>query len=605
MKWHPRELTRSKVLLVGAVAVVVSSAAYSFFSVLQWGSFASGRDPASSVNEWPQWSGDRRNHHNLTPERPLIDRTNVKDLRQSWSFKTPNSVVATPTYKDGVLYFTDVAKTSIGGLFSGGRLFAVDASSGRKLWSEEVKKYTQSELRNFSRSSPALSGNSLVIGDSINNLKFIAQSLVSYRGLPGSSVIAIDRRTGTMLWKTVVEAHFASRITMSPVIFENKVFVGVSSQESEIQAILGDSYKCCTFRGSMVALDLATGRILWKRTMIDRDIAEVAGAPVWGSSPPIDVRRRRIYVGTGNNYNASLAMKKCYALERLDATVSVNQAVRKCAALHDSAGNRFDALVALDLDSGDIVWSKKTMVYDAWNVGCGSIISPLARRSEKACPKPEGMDADFAQAPMLLTIELEGTPTDILVAGQKNGMFWAVRADTGETIWHAQVGPGGKLGGHQWGSATDGKTIFFQTTNMEHQPITLTAGTQKGKIIHGGFWGALDAKTGKLLWQTPDPATKFPLKGEGLFHILYGVNLGRGFFAAPMGALTYYNKLIFAGSLSGTMVALDATDGRILWSQQNKGSVVSAPSIVNDTLYWGVGYHMGFAGNEVLALGLK
>ncbi len=564
--------------------------------------FSSDRSPAQAITAWPQWSGDIKNNHNLTPENPLLSTQNVSGLTKLWSFPTPNSVVATPTLKDGTLYFTDVAKLSLEGLFTGGRLYAIDTATGKKRWSQEIEHYTKSGLRNFSRTSPAISGNALVIGDSINNVKFIAQALVGFHNLPGTSVMAINRHTGELFWKTEVESHFASRITMSPVIFDNKVFVGISSQESEIPLVRGATYKCCSFRGSMVALSLTTGKILWKTKMIDDSVKEVAGAPVWGSSPPIDVKRRRIYIGTGNNYNTSRAFLACFNNEHQTNRLSVNEATTKCASIHDSSGNRFDSIVALNLDTGKIVWSRKTIAYDAWNVGCGSSFTPLTIRNEKVCPRPEGIDSDFAQAPMLITTKYQGQELDLLVAGQKNGMFWAVRADNGDLLWKYQVGPGGKLGGHQWGSATDGKRIYFQTTNLEHKPVTMIAGRYKGQTIKGGFWGALNVLTGKVIWQTPDPATAYPLKGEGINHIMYGLNLGRGHFAAPMGALTYYNEMVFAGSLSGLMVAMDASTGTILWKKQNKGSVVAAPSIVDDVLYWGVGYHMGFAGNEVMAL---
>lgn len=558
-----------------------------------------GRGPAAVSDGWPQWSGDIRNHHNLTPPYPALGSHNVDGLRVAWSYPTPNSVVSPPTYKDGTIYFNDVSKTSLGGLFTGGHLHAVDARTGQLKWKQKVQDYTKNHLRDFSRSSPAIAGNALVIGDSLNNLKFIERSLLPYVGLSGTSVISINRNNGKMFWKTEVEKHFASRITMSPVIFEDKIFVGVSSLESEIPAIRRQLYKCCTFRGSMVALDFKTGKLLWKTPMIGANVKELAGAPVWGSSPPIDVKRRRIYIGTGNNYNNSKAVMTCYQRER-KAGAQVRAALEKCK-VHDSPDNRFDAIVALNLDTGAIVWTKKTMIYDSWNVGCGSSFTSFPPPVESVCPTPEGADGDFAQAPMLIPATINGKSIDLIVAGQKNGMFWALNAENGATVWSKQVGPGGKLGGHQWGSATDGVRVFFQTTNFEHKPIQLEAGLYKGKTIHGGFWGALDPKTGNILWQTPDPATAFPLTGN-LSHILYGKKLGLGYFAAPMGALTYYNKMIFAGSLSGYMVALDALTGKILWQKKNEASVVSAPSIVDDTLFWGVGYHMGFAGNEVMAL---
>ncbi len=551
-------------------------------------------------DQWTQWSGDQRNHHNMTPTRPLISKENVANLKPVWISKVETSVVDTPTVEGGKIYFTDIAKIGVSGLFSGGHLYAAEAASGKILWREDVKNYTKVGVRNFSRNSPAISGDLLVLGDSLNNLKFIVRELTSLRTIPGTSVMAVNRHTGKLVWKTKVEDHFASRITMSPIIFDGKVLVGVSSIESEIPAVRGQLYKCCNFKGSFVALDLATGKILWKTPMISGDAIANSGAPVWGNSPPIDVKRNRVYVGSGNNYHVPKALQDCYMKGMLKDQTKEDEILKDCTSRFDSDENRFDSMVALDLTTGKIVWSLKTNIYDAWNVGCGSKFTSIPRRNERICPKPEGVDGDFAQAPMLIST----TEGDILVAGKKDGAILAVRAEDGKLLWKKQIGPGGKLGGHQWGSATDGKTIFFQTTNLEHHEITLEAGVEKGKVIRGGFWGALDALTGELKWQTADPATKYPLLGEGLNHVIYGRNLGRGYFAAPMGPLTYYNGLIFAGSLSGLMVAMDANDGKILWSHQAKGSVVTAPSVVNDQLFWGSGYHMGFQDDKLYSFGL-
>ncbi len=554
-----------------------------------------------NASSWPQWSGDLLNHHNLTPERPLLSRNNVSQLKPVWKASVRTSVIATPTVTDGKVYFTDIAKIGAEGLFDGGRLYAADATTGKVLWKTDVGTYTGAGIRNFSRSSPAIDGDLLVIGDSLNNMKFLVRMLTNRTKIPGTALIAVNRHNGKLVWKTIIEDHFASRITMSPVIYEGKVFVGVSSIESEIPGVRGESYKCCGFKGSFVAVDLKSGKLLWKTPMISGTGSDNSGAPVWGSSPPIDVKRKRIYIGTGNNYHVTKAFRTCYKKGMTSSPGQEELVVRICAEKYDSPENRFDSLVALDMNSGKIIWTRKTNIYDSWNVGCGSKFSQLPRRNEKICPKPEGADGDFAQAPMLIT-NTKGE--DILVAGQKNGMFWAVRAEDGEVLWKKQVGPGGKLGGHQWGSATDGKLVYYQTTNLEHKEIVLEAGLEKGRKIYGGLWGAIVLETGEIVWETADPDTSYPLKGEGINHWIYGMNLGRGFFAAPMGPLTYYNEMIFAGSFSGLMVALDAHNGKVLWTHRAKGSVVGAPSIVNDQLFWGSGYHLGVQDNTLWSFGL-
>ena len=554
---------------------------------------------------WPQWSGDLQNHHDATTPATRLNVTNVSTLAPVWKFNAKNSISDTPTVDGDSVYFNSLAKTNLLGLFSKGQLFALNKNTGKKIWSQSINHYTGSNLRNFSRSSPAISGDTLVIGDSINNLKYAAQTILLNKfKTQGSTVIAVNKNTGEKIWSTVIEKHYASRITMSPVIFEGRVYVGVSSLESELPGvpIAGNHYKCCNFKGSLVALDLASGNIVWKTLTIDPDLTEFAGAPVWGGSPPIDPIKRRIYIGTGNNYQATEKFNNCLQQKTNPSARVTTEIVNECALLSDHERNRFDSIIALDLDTGEIVWTKKTLLYDAWNAGCGADFIKFPPKNLKLCPPVVGVDGDFAQAPMLISIK--GSEKKILVVGQKNGMIWSLDADSGAVIWSKQVGPGGKLGGHQWGSATDGRRAFFQTTNMEHRSVNLLLADGSQKTTQGGFWTALDVITGRILWQQEDPNSNLPLKGEGINHILYGSNLGRGFFAAAMGPLTYINGILFAGSLAGEIFALDANDGRILWSYKTIGSVVSAPSIVQDQLFWGVGYHLGLPGSELISFKL-
>lgn len=565
------------------------------------------REPSSlPPGQWPQWSGDLQNHHDATTATTRLNVTNVSQLVPVWKFDAQNSISDTPTVDGDVVYFNSLAKTNLIGLLSYGELFAVNKNTGKKIWSNSMSHYTGSTLRNFSRSSPAISGDTLVIGDSVNNLKYVAQSLLlgTFK-TQGSLVIAIDKRSGKKIWSTFVDKHIASRITMSPVIFEGRVYVGVSSLESELPAIpiSGLFYKCCTFKGSLVSLDLKTGKILWQTYTIDPDLKEFSGAPVWGNSPPIDPIKRRIYIGTGNNYQATTKFSDCIKQNQNSNTPPSQDVISQCARLSDSTNNRFDSIMALDLDTGKIIWTKKTLLYDAWNAGCGADFIKFPPKNLRTCPNIVGADGDFAQAPML--INLQDEHKQVLLAGQKNGMVWALDTDNGAVVWAKQVGPGGKLGGHQWGAATDGRRAFFQTTNMEHRSVDLLMADGTQKKTTGGFWTALDVKTGQILWQTEDPNSNLPLKGEGISHILYGSNLGRGFFASAMGPLTYINGVVFAGSLAGEMLALNASNGSIIWRYKTKGSVVSAPSIVNDQLFWGAGYHMGFAGTELISFKLS
>jgi polyvinyl alcohol dehydrogenase (cytochrome) len=200
----------------------------------------------------------------------------------------------------------------------------------------------------------------------------------------------------------------------------------------------------------------------------------------------------------------------------------------------------------------------------------------------------------------------EGAPRDLVVVGQKSGVLWAFDPDTGATEWATAVGPGGVLGGMEFGSASDGARIYVGITNVEHTEYTLVAGTRAGERVHGGMFAAIDAATGAILWQTPDPASDLPLHGL-LAHPVWGGGLGPGFFAWIKGPLTVANGVVFGGSMDplGHMYALDAITGTILWSFASGGSVMSAPSIADGVLYWGSGYSSGFPNNKLFAFELE
>ena len=207
--------------------------------------------------------------------------------------------------------------------------------------------------------------------------------------------------------------HPSSNITGSPVVNGGLVYVPVSSME--VVAAGNPAYRCCTSSGAVVALDLATGAVLWRHRVIEEEAAEVgktaaglplfgpAGAPIW-SSPTVDARRGLLYVGTGENYS------------------------------HPTTATS-DAILALDLATGRLVWSFQATGQDAYNMACGV-------QKGANCPAPNGADLDFGQAPLLATLP-DGR--EILVAGQKAGVVYALDPDRrGAVVWEARVGRAGR-----------------------------------------------------------------------------------------------------------------------------------------------------------------
>jgi polyvinyl alcohol dehydrogenase (cytochrome) len=197
-------------------------------------------------------------------------------------------------------------------------------------------------------------------------------------------------------------------------------------------------------------------------------------------------------------------------------------------------------------------------------------------------PASDYLDWAFAGgSPQLFTVTVDGKARDVVAMAQKSGIFWLFDADTGEVIWHAQVGPYSEPGGLTWGAAYDGQRLYVTLTNIDHVPYALAAGKDAGKLVSGGVWSALEPATGKIIWQTGDPQNAAD-------------------YAAPLVA----NGVVFVGSLATAgdqMYALDATTGEVIWRFAAGGSVASHPALADGRLYWGSGFGQftGVAGNKL------
>jgi polyvinyl alcohol dehydrogenase (cytochrome) len=171
---------------------------------------------------------------------------------------------------------------------------------------------------------------------------------------------------------------------------------------------------------------------------------------------------------------------------------------------------------------------------------------------------------------------------NIVGFGQKSGIYWGLNPDNGNIVWSTPVGPGSSLGGIEWGTATDGERIYVAIANEDHLPYTLVP---SGQQIAWGSWSALDVASGKILWQTADPTAG----------------------TIDTGSVSVANDVMYAGSYSGQMYALDTRTGNILWNFASGGTVIDGPSIVNGVVYWGSGYRNippGIGNNKVYAFTL-
>lgn len=487
-----------------------------------------------------QWLFSGHDLHNTrfqNAER-LISPNNAAALTVRWQFATDGEVSATPAVDEQAVYIPDWA----------GNLFAIDRYTGAQRWSRRVGDYT-GIADDLARTTPAIAGDKLIFGNQ------------SARKQPSTAwMMAVDKYTGNLLWKTQVDPHPAAIITQAAIVADGVVYVGVSSWEEAYSALV-PNYQCCTFRGSMVALDEQTGQILWRWHTVPEGYS---GGAIWGSTAVLDRARNSLYVATGNNYTVPEAVRQCV----IGAEGSAD-AQRACI----SPDNHFDSVVALDPATGAVKWARTVLPFDAWNAGC---IPELG--NEANCPQPAGPDYDFGQGPALFTVRLpeSGQQRDLLGAGQKSGQYWAFDPDTGAVIWSTQVGPGGQGGGLQWGSAVDGQRIYVAVANSENKSWTLVQnGNPTGVTVNSGLWSALDAATGKILWQVADPG------------------IGRDGQPSPtMGPVTAANGVVYACSLdtAGSMYAFDAVTGETLWQYASGNVCIAGAAVADGMVYWGTGY---------------
>jgi polyvinyl alcohol dehydrogenase (cytochrome) len=332
-----------------------------------------------------------------------------------------------------------------------------------------------------------------------------------------TTAYALDVETGEVAWKTRVGWHPESSNTGSPALYDGKLIAPISTMEV---VTAGDpTYACCTASGAVAALDTSTGDVLWYHRVIPGYPDSVgvnaigtprwapSGAPVW-SSPTVDVRRGLVYAGTGENYTRPTTESS-------------------------------DAIIALDLETGELAWSFQATSDDAFTMACSGL------RNRQNCPSPPGPDLDFGMAPMLVT---RPDGEEVLVAGQKSGVVWALDPDAeGAVLWSTRVGKGSALGGIHWGMATDGRTVY--AANADRGDAVIADVNPEREPTPGLY--ALDLMDGRVLWESRVPA-----------EICEG---RRGCFISNSAAPTAIDGVVFAGGLDGHIRAHAADDGRVLW----------------------------------------
>ena len=485
---------------------------------------------------WNGWGVDIVNSRYQT--HTSIGPENISKLKLKWAFGVPDASTAygQPTIVAGRLFIGS----------GDGRVYALDAKSGCTIWVYQAETTVRTAV---------------VVGHGESG-KFLA-----YFADGEANLYAVDAEDGKLVWKVKVDPHRTARVTDAPTLYQGRLYVGTAGNE-ELNG--GDpDYPCCTFRGSVTAIDALTGKIIWKGYAITEEPHESkpgeshakfnpAGGAIW-NSPTIDTKRGVLYVGTGDAYV-------------------------------DPATDGTDAIVAFDLATGKRLWAQQKTPNDVFNFGC---VGP----QHINCPPQPGPDVDFGSSPILVDV---GHGHRVLLAGQKTGVMYGLDPDDGgKELWQVRIGHGSGLGGIEWGSATDGKRVYAANSDIS----TLTPLAPGETPPPPGGLAAIDVRTGKLIWKVmpPPPACKGT----------------PGCSAGQLAAVTAVPGVVFSGSMDGHLRAYSTKDGKILWDfdttpefttvngvKAHGGSMSgSGPTVSGNMVYVTSGFDVtaGMPGNVVLA----
>jgi polyvinyl alcohol dehydrogenase (cytochrome) len=434
---------------------------------------------------WASWGGGPNNTRFQSAKDAGMQADDVPRLKLKWAFAFPDTSTmrSQPAVYGGQVF--------VGG--QDGSIFALDAATGCAHWSTTV----QSQVRS-----------GITVGE-------IAGKPAVFFGDSAGFVYALDGATGKELWKMHPDEHPASTVTATPVFHQGRLYVGSASREEALSVAAG--YPCCSFRGSEMALDADTGKVLWKRYLIPETAKKTAkgigpsGVAVW-TAATLDPEHDTMYVTTGDNYS-------------------------------DPPTPLSDSVVALRLSNGEILWSKQFTANDAWNSSC-------QLPGKVNCPSGEGPDWDFAASAALVPLP---NGRRALLLGQKSAVVYAIDPDRkGQVLWQSRIGEGGTVGGIEWGPATDGRNIYVALSDIrfkvDRKPGSNDRSYQLDPTKGGGIF-AFRIDNGERVWQTPPP----------------GCGNRSPCSPAQSAAISAIPGAVFSGSEDGHLRAYSTANGKIVW----------------------------------------
>ena len=465
----------------GALRALVGYLAADQHERMPESAYCEGKTPVGKV-ELGHWGFDLANRR---WHRDSIPKPDALELQ--WAFGVPSvsEMRAQPAVTSTTIYLPTVS----------GRLYALDRRSGCIRWTYQAER----PLRTAATLGRAGEKPALFVGDS------------------GAFIHAVDAETGQRIWEARAALFNASMATGAPVQHGERLFVPVSA--SGVALAMNPRFQCCKSHGGVRALNAATGEVLWTAHMTDDakptyknelgvQMWGPSGAAVW-TSPAIDAKRGVLYVGTGENTSSP-------------------------------ATELSDAIVAIDLASGEIKWHFQGTKDDAFNMACG-------RRGPAGanCPKENGPDFDFGAS---VIIAQNSAGKDVLLAGQKSGEVFALDPDdNGAVIWRRRLSPGSALGGVHWGIAADESQVYVPIGDPPGVPGR-RPGVQALRIDDGADVWRHGAERGCEFRRSTDP---------------WPDCLPRYEFSA---AVSIFGDVVLAGGMDGRIFALDRKDGRVRWS---------------------------------------
>jgi polyvinyl alcohol dehydrogenase (cytochrome) len=475
--------------------------------------------------DWNGWGHDPANSR-FQPN-PGLAAADVARLKLKWAVAMSGDRAGQPTIVGGRLFINNTA----------GIVYSLDAATGCLYWRFQAASGTRTTM-----TVGALAGNG-------------GKRYALYFADRRRDVYALDAESGALLWKTHVDDQPSALMTGSPTLYGGRLYVPISSAEEYYATF--DTYPCCRFRGAVAALDAATGRMLWKTYTTPvvphptgtnaKGVTRYgpAGGAVW-SAPTIDAKLGLLYVGTGNSYS-------------------------------DTPDAGSDSVIAMNLASGAIRWTRKLTPEDNYIIGCYRLIGRGAN-----CPTEVGGDYDVGDSPILVSL---ADGHRLLLVGQKSSQVWALDPDRGgAVVWTQRLSPGGSLGGVEFGPASDGRSLYVGISD-----IFLRPGARED--ARPGLT-AFNVTDSRIVWQKPSP--RLPCRWSNEY-----CN------PAISQAVSVIPGVVFAGAMNGRLRAYSTADGSVLWDfdagggpfatlsgRPGLGGVLDAagPVVANGMVYVNSGY---------------